>query len=149
MTVDLERLAEKAAALRRALGDIERLAMVPEAEFVTDRDKVAGFRYHAVVAAEAAVEIAMHLISRRGFRTPVGYKDAFTVLHEEAVLTAGTCALMRNLAGLRNLLVHQYWTVDDLRLRREIGGALPGLHSFLAQIGRCVGGDLPGPAGAG
>lgn len=146
MTVDLERLTDKATALRRALADLGRLVSIPEAEFSADRDKVAGFRYHVVVAAEAAVEIAMHLISRKGFRTPAGYKDAFSVLQEESILTAEVCALMRSLAGVRNLLVHQYWTVDDLRLRREMGASLPGLASFLAQIGRCIGRELPGAA---
>ncbi|MBI5488480.1 MAG: hypothetical protein HY905_14195 [Deltaproteobacteria bacterium] len=115
MTVDLERLTEKAAALRRSLADLGRLLAIPEAEFAADRDKTAGFRYHVVVAAEAAVEV---------------------------------CALMRSLAGVRNLLVHQHWTIDDLRLRREVSAAMPGLESFLAQIGRFVGRELPGAGGA-
>lgn len=148
MTVDLDRLTEKAAALRRALVDLRRLVSIPQAEFAADSDKRAGFRYHVVVAAEAAVEIAMHLISRKGLRTPAGYKDAFSALQESSILTAEVCALMRSLAGVRNPLVHQYWTVDDLRLRREMGAALPGIESFLGQIGRCIGRELPG-AGAG
>jgi uncharacterized protein YutE (UPF0331/DUF86 family) len=141
----LERLTGKATALRGALADLRRLAALPEAEFAADRDKRAGFRYHVVVAAEAALEIAMHLISRRGWRTPAGYKDTFTVLVEEGILAADTGTLLRSLAGARNLLVHQYWTVDDLRLRRELEAALPGLDSFLVQIGRAVAATLSVP----
>ncbi|MDI7267215.1 MAG: DUF86 domain-containing protein [Myxococcota bacterium] len=140
--MDLERLAEKGNTLRLAVANLRRLVEMPETAFLGDRDKAASLRYHIVLAAEAAVEIAGHLISRRGFRAPRSYKDAIDVLHEEAVIEEAVRDAVRGLAGVRNLVVHRYWEVDDTRLRREIGTALPLIEAFLAQVGSFIGADV-------
>jgi uncharacterized protein YutE (UPF0331/DUF86 family) len=42
---------------------------------------------------------------------------------------------MRRFAGLRNLLVHRYWEVDDARLYRELKeGGLEALRRFLRHV---------------
>lgn len=41
---------------------------------------------------------------------------------------------MQALAGLRNLLVHLYWDVDDRMLHDAIGGELADFDTFVGHI---------------
>lgn len=61
---------------------------------------------------ELCADVAGHLIADRGLRTPETYADTFRVLGENAILSAEQTAVMEKMAKFRNIVVHQYETVD-------------------------------------
>jgi len=61
---------------------------------------------------ELCADIAGHLISDQALRTPETYADTFRVLGESGILTAEQTAIMEKMAKFRNIVVHQYETVD-------------------------------------
>ena len=73
---------------------------------------------------ELCADIANHVISDNGLRTPETYADTFRVLAENSVLTSDQLAVMEKMAKFRNIVVHQYETVDAeiviLVLRRHL-----------------------------
>lgn len=62
---------------------------------------------------ELCADIAGHLISDQALRTPETYADTFRVLGESGILTADQTAIMEKMAKFRNIVVHQYETVDS------------------------------------
>lgn len=62
---------------------------------------------------ETCADIANHIISDRGYRTPDNYGDTFRVLHENGALKKDLFEIMLKMARLRNIVVHQYDTVDE------------------------------------
>ena len=73
---------------------------------------------------ELCADIANHIISDNGLRTPETYADTFRVLAENGVITPEQLAVMEKMAKFRNIVVHQYETVDAeivvLVLRRHL-----------------------------
>jgi uncharacterized protein YutE (UPF0331/DUF86 family) len=73
---------------------------------------------------ELCADIASHIISDDGLRTPETYADTFRVLSENKVITPEQLAVMEKMAKFRNIVVHQYETVDAeiviLILRRHL-----------------------------
>ncbi|HBT84173.1 MAG: hypothetical protein A2005_12535 [Desulfuromonadales bacterium GWC2_61_20] len=61
---------------------------------------------------ELCADVAGHLISDQGLRTPETYADTFRVLGENEILSAEQTAVMEKMAKFRNIVVHQYETVD-------------------------------------
>jgi len=61
---------------------------------------------------ELCADIASHVISDSALRTPETYADTFRVLAENNVLTADQFAVMEKMAKFRNIVVHQYESVD-------------------------------------
>jgi uncharacterized protein YutE (UPF0331/DUF86 family) len=61
---------------------------------------------------ETCVDIASHIVSDRGMRTPASYADTFKVLSENAVIDPGLHADLDRMAKFRNVVVHQYEAVD-------------------------------------
>lgn len=62
---------------------------------------------------ETCADIANHIISDRGYRTPDNYGDTFLVLHENGALKNDLFEIMLKMARFRNIVVYQYDTVDE------------------------------------
>jgi uncharacterized protein YutE (UPF0331/DUF86 family) len=73
---------------------------------------------------ELCADIASHVISDNELRTPETYADTFRVLAENGILTPEQLAVMEKMAKFRNIVVHQYETIDAeiviLVLRRHL-----------------------------
>jgi uncharacterized protein YutE (UPF0331/DUF86 family) len=61
---------------------------------------------------ETCADIANHIVSDSGMRTPTSYADTFKVMMENSVLDNELFAVMEKMAKFRNVVVHQYEGVD-------------------------------------
>ncbi len=64
------------------------------------------------ILIEVCIDIANHIISDRGMRLPTGYADTFTVLMENKVMSRKLGESLEKMAKFRNIIVHQYETID-------------------------------------
>lgn len=96
---DLALLDERAQADREALS--------------SDVDRLAAVKYFFVTAIEGCVDVAHHLCASESWAPPASNADAFRVLARHRVIDQGLAASMGRAAGFRNLLVHEYATIDD------------------------------------
>jgi uncharacterized protein YutE (UPF0331/DUF86 family) len=66
------------------------------------------------ILIEVCVDIANHIISDQGMRLPTGYADTFKVLKENKVIGKTLCEILEKMAKFRNVVVHQYETIDPM-----------------------------------
>jgi uncharacterized protein YutE (UPF0331/DUF86 family) len=65
------------------------------------------------VAVEACLDIARRIIALEGYRYPADNRDTFRVLMEERILPQPLLDPLSDMAGFRNLIVHDYAKIDD------------------------------------
>ncbi len=74
---------------------------------------------------ETCVDIANHIVSDIGMRSPTSYADTFKVLFENNVIDSGLLIIMEKMAKFRNVVVHQYEEVDSeiviIILKKHLG----------------------------
>jgi len=104
--VEREKVADQVRQLRQYLAFLHALVEKNQESVLGDFRCVGSMRYYLQVAIETCINIANHIISAEKLRAPKDYKDAFLVLHEAGILPADLTQTMREVAGLRNLLVH-------------------------------------------
>lgn len=121
----LERVASETRELRR-------LAAMSDAELASGSDLLAAVKYRFIVAVEAAVDTCRHLAAAEGLRVPRDMRDAFVVLQEAGWLAPGND--LPDMAGFRNLLVHEYAAVDDARVRQILRARLDELDRFRRTV---------------
>ncbi|MDD2364944.1 MAG: DUF86 domain-containing protein [Desulfuromonadaceae bacterium] len=89
---------------------------------------------------ELCADIASHVISDNELRTPETYSDTFRVLAENNILTPEQLPVMEKMAKFRNIVVHQYETVDAeiviLILRRHLADFKQFSDSIVQFINR-------------
>ncbi len=64
------------------------------------------------IMIEICVDIASHIIADSGYRTPTTYADTFRVLNEKGVINDGLLVNLDKMVKFRNIIVHQYETID-------------------------------------
>jgi hypothetical protein len=131
VVVDSERLSRALRDLERSINFIERILNRPLDEFLNGDEAV---RLEIRRDRGRGGRRPDRLLRETGAR-PASYGEVFQMLGERGIIPRDLAAAMRRFAGLRNLLVHRYWEMDDARLYRELKeGGLETLRRFLRHV---------------
>lgn len=134
MMVDAEKTQRLLGVLRDALADLDRYrATVSRASLKSDRDKQHMVLHALYVAAQVAVDLALHLGADGGLPQPATYQDAFKNLAAAQALDAGLAQRLAGWAGFRNVLAHLYATVDLDRVYDALA-EIEDLRAFAAFV---------------
>jgi len=126
------RLIEEVSDYLSSLKEICKLSID---EYLSDRRNPYTLRYLLIVIVESSSKIAVSILERDFGVLPRGYRESFTELYRKGVVRPSVGTRMEKLASLRNMLVHRYWEVDDLRLYEEArGGGIEAIESFLGEV---------------
>lgn len=109
--VDAERLTRLATGVLTDVARLRRLATTPN--LVDQTDQLDAVKYRFVTAIEGCVGMAHHITAAEGWDAPDTNAAAVHGLAMHGVITSDLGATMAKAAGFRNLLVHQYGTIDD------------------------------------
>ena len=70
-------------------------------------------------ACEAAIDIAMYVVSNRKLGVPQTKKDAFIKLEENKLISKNTSKNMQKMIGFRNIAIHDYKEIDEEILQKK------------------------------
>jgi uncharacterized protein YutE (UPF0331/DUF86 family) len=130
--VDPDRVRRLLQLLDRFTEELDQLRSTEPQTYLDDHAYEG--RYLVQASAQVCIDVANHVIASEGWRTPMDFRDAFTVLEEEDVLESDLAERMGALAGLRNRLVHLYDDVDDALVHEALRAGLGDLRSFSHAI---------------
>ncbi len=112
------------------MGKLAAFRDVPADEFVREAALHDLAERYLHLAVEASLDLANHWIAEQGLRTPNANRDTFTVLEESGDLPSDLAERLRGWAGFRNILVHEYLTIDHGIAHRAIRGDISDLEEF-------------------
>lgn len=126
--VDEERVTRLANGV---LSDVARLsALAATDDLIHKPDQLDAVKYRFVTAIEGCVSIAHHVTASEGWTAPDTNAAAMRGLADHGVIDGKLAEAVTPASGFRNLLVHQYGTVDD--------GAVVGFLDRLDDLERFV-----------
>jgi uncharacterized protein YutE (UPF0331/DUF86 family) len=140
--VDTERIKSLISSMREAVRLLHEIQGLPESEFKKDVHKQSSAKYNFIVAIEAAIDIASHLISKRGFRAPEDYADTFRVLSDVGILDTQFSTELEKMARFRNRLVHLYCDIDVKEIWRILQSRLGDFEEYISHVGTFLGSIL-------
>ena len=130
MMVDTRIFSRRLDALEGYLQRLHRLGRVSESDYLADPNTHDLAARYLHLAIEATIDIANHWICDAGLRTPDTYRDSFTSLEEAGEIAPDLAQRLREWAGFRNVLVHDYLTIDHGIAYRAIRDDLGDLDAF-------------------
>ena len=86
------------------------------------------------LAAQVCIDLGNHLISYFGFETPKDYKEIFQILAKEGVISKDLSSNMKRMAGFRNILVHDYLSVDIGKVAEVLDRGLRDFDGFSTAV---------------
>lgn len=112
--------------------DLRRLAR-PE-QIATDIRAERFIAHTLQMAAQAALDVASHIVFDERLGEPQTNREMFALLERAQWLDAPLSARMQAMAGFRNLVVHGYAKVDPSVLRDIVLHRLDDLLEFVTVI---------------
>lgn len=118
--VDPDRVRTKLGHLEGYLRGLREKQDCTLGEYRRDEDRRDIVERRFEKSIQASLDVASHIIAAEGFREPHDYGDLFRVLEEESVLPSSTADAMVEMAGFRNVLAHEYATIEDERVYHHL-----------------------------
>jgi len=91
-------------------------------------------KYSFITVIEACIDIAQHITSVEHLGTPSNNGDAMRRLGRAGVISPDLADSMAKAVGFRNVLVHEYFEVDDAIVLSRLADH-SDLHDFMQQVG--------------
>jgi uncharacterized protein YutE (UPF0331/DUF86 family) len=132
--VDKALLASKIAAVRDGVARIRSVLPVDRAAFVADRTAREITVLNLFVALQECLSLATHWLADRGLDVPETYADVFRRLGERGALSSDLAERLAAASGFRNLIAHQYGTLDWTRVHEIASDRLDDLLGFCDAI---------------
>lgn len=130
--VDRDLILKKLAFIETCVHELRTLARLE----VLDHDvREERFVVHTLqLAAQAALDVASHIVSDERLGEPETNRQLFDFLRKAGWLSAPLTDSLRDLAGFRNVVVHGYETVDLGIVRDVVANRLTDLLDFVAAV---------------
>jgi uncharacterized protein YutE (UPF0331/DUF86 family) len=120
--ISFEKIAQKFQLLDEYIGLLREIGKIPLKKFLEDKIVTGSAKYYLQVSIECCLDVSNHIIASEGFRSPRDYADSFKVLQDEGLISDHLGSRLRQMAKLRNRLVHLYGEIDDT-----------GIHGFIRE----------------
>jgi len=129
---DPELVAKKLAFIETCVAELRRLA---NPEIIETDIREERFVEHTLqIAIQAALDVASHIVSDERMGEPRTNRELFDLLARNGWLDESEAALLGNMVGFRNILVHGYGDVDLSVVRDVLENRLDELLQFAAVV---------------
>lgn len=98
-----------------------------------DRDRLDAIKYTFVTAVKGCIRTGQHIAASEGWKPPATNAETFHVIGSHGVIDRTIAGRMASAAGFRNLLIHQYADIDDVRVVTCLD-SLDDLTRFVDQV---------------
>jgi len=117
--VNKEVIKKLLSEVREALDEIESIVSIDLSEFINSRTARFSLRYSIVMIVEALADLAVAILEKDFEESVESYRDAFIKLAEKGIIGAEIMQSMIKLISLRNIIVHRYWAIDDVKIYKN------------------------------
>ena len=86
------------------------------------------------IVAQAMLDIGNHIIAHFGWGKPDSYKEIIIILSQHDVIPREYQLALEGLAGLRNILVHDYLSINPEILFKDMNSGIIAIDAFIRGI---------------
>ena len=134
MTVDRAAIQERLKKLREVLTGLEEIRRTPGNQFLSDYRISWAAERGLLLAAEAILDVANHLLASAFSCFPETNEDTLTALHGNGVISPDLYDALKGLGGFRNILVHGYLAIDESLVYDHLQKAPESFGAFIREV---------------
>ena len=136
--VDSNVVLSRVNKIRESVRRLVALAALSEKAFVADADACAIAERHLQIAVQSVIDIGNHVVADLDLGIPSDYKEIFALLAKHRIVSRPLARKLASMAGMRNVLVHDYMDVDLGLVYRTLRRDLGDFERFIAAVLKLV-----------
>jgi len=139
--LDDERLAKYLDEIAAETIDIEKILDQRGKKkdgLLIDPHILKSFKYSTIVIAEAIASTLQHILAKKYNVVIDGYTAVFSKSKDNNVISSKLLTRLQPFVRFRNMLVHQYWRVDNSVFENNLRNGLNDFRQFVAEIKKLI-----------
>lgn len=131
-----QKILEKFQKLDEYLNNLKilRKEIKNEGEFIKDFRAYGAVERYLQLSCQAALDIIDLVIIEENFQKPEDRHEAISILFNQKIVSDNLAQKLQNIAGFRNILVHEYGKIDRKKVYKILKERLGDLEEFKKQI---------------
>ncbi|MFB6225902.1 MAG: DUF86 domain-containing protein [Candidatus Paceibacteria bacterium] len=125
---NLEEIEENIEEIKKDVSDLS------QQEFLQQNDKLRSVKYLLITTAEAVGNVCLHIAAKKFAKNINEIPEVVKFVGKKEVISEDLSEKLAGMARLRNLLVHQYWEIDDEKIYKYASEDLKDLRQFIEEI---------------
>jgi uncharacterized protein YutE (UPF0331/DUF86 family) len=121
-------------SLREQITLLEPLQSESLANLMADPLRYNGLLHLMQTSVEHVTDVGAHLLAGSGLEVPDEYKQIITKMGQHDILPYEFANRIAPMASFRNIVVHQYLTVDPVRVYEHLQHGLGDFEQFIGYI---------------
>jgi uncharacterized protein YutE (UPF0331/DUF86 family) len=122
-----------------AIEEVGGIISLDVESFPKDRRARFSLRYSIVLIVESLADIAVAILEKDFNEIVESHRDAIMKLRDKSLLGRRVAESIARLVSLRNLIVHRYSIVDDLKIYESAkNSGVENIERFIEEVSRYV-----------
>jgi len=139
--VDEHVVTQKLKEIFRRIARARALCPAHPEDFADDADALELVSFNLLLAVQACIDLATHLIADESWEPAATAREAFERLEERGVISRKTLHAVRQAIGLRNVVAHGYSGVDPAKIHAAASAGLTDLERFMSEVSAWIEGQ--------
>lgn len=127
-------ITERLAALRGYLDELAPLAALPLEQYLADSEKRRAAERLLQLVVESASDAARMMMLGKGYNPGPSHVACFENMRKRRLISRQLADRLIEYVSLRNVVVHDYLTLDDEFVYSQVRGAEAVFGEFLQQM---------------
>ena len=132
--VNREIIIQRLTVIKKYLKYLKKLKLVSFEEFELDEEFQIIIERSLQIIGQSILDLGNHIIAENEWDKPQSYKDIITILKTKKVINTKYSDVLAGLISLRNILVHDYVSVDVDIIYHETIDQIHVIEYFIDQI---------------
>ena len=144
MKLDKERLEKYLDEIAAETIDIEKIISQKSKkhdDILQDPHIIKSLKYSTIVIAEAIASALQHILAKKYNIVIDGYMAVFRESQEHKVISTELLTRLQPFFRFRNMLVHQYWRVDNKVFAENLRNGLNDFRIFVNETRKIINED--------
>ncbi len=144
MKLDKERLEKYLDEIAAETIDIEKIISQKSKkhdDILQDPHIIKSLKYSTIVSAEAIASALQHILAKKYNIVIDGYMAVFRESKEHKVISTELLTRLQPFLRFRNMLVHQYWRVDNKVFAENLRNGLNDFRIFVNETRKIINED--------
>lgn len=120
--------------IERSLQRLKEKQSISLAAFKKNADLQDIVLHNLQLSIQGCIDIASHIISDEGWIVPDTLAGLFDILTEHKIISPKLNKKLKGMVGFRNIIIHEYGTIDLDRVYTIFTKDLQDINSFLKAI---------------
>jgi len=130
MQVNHERIMKYLNDMAAEMEDIQALLAHPDDELLAQSHHIKALEYSTIVLAESMANVLQHVLAKEHNVVIRGFTEVFMKARDLQVMPTDLIDRLLPFARFRNMLVHQYWRVQDRVFLANFRNGLEDFRTF-------------------